>query len=152
MPSVVWFPAAIVLFGQSESSIMFVVVLGAAPSIANGLIGGIDQIPPLTLRAGRALGARGVAYYRRIVLPAALPGFVSGMKQAWAFAWRSLMAGELIVHTAGIGSVMELARSNIEYPLMYASLIVVLIIGLAADSFVFGRLERAVQRRWGLAP
>ena len=88
-------------------------MLGAAPSIANGLLNGIDQIPPLYLRAGRVLGARGLTLYRRVVLPAALPGFVGGMKQGWAFAWRSLMAGELLVIIAGhqsIGVLMQNAR------------------------------------------
>jgi NitT/TauT family transport system permease protein len=130
---------------------LFVVVLGAAPSIANGVIGGIDQIPPLTLRAGRALGARGVRYYTRIVLPAAISGFTAGLKQGWAFAWRSLMAGELLVTLPGIGSVIEYGRSNFDLPLVYASMVVILVIGLVADSLVFGRLERAVNRRWGLA-
>ena len=93
MPSVAWFPLALLLFKLSEGAIFFVVVLGAAPSIANGLISGIDQIPPLYVRAGRVLGARRWTMYRHVILPAALPGFVGGLKQGWAFAWRSLMAG-----------------------------------------------------------
>ncbi len=151
MPSVVWVPMAIVLFKVDESAILFVVVLGAAPSIANGLISGIDQVPPLTRRAGRALGARGLQYWVRIVLPAAVPGFVAGLKQGWAFAWRSLMAGELIVVLPGLGNAIEVGHSNLDYPLMYAAMVVILVIGLVADSLVFGRLERAVNRRWGLA-
>ena len=83
MPSIAWFPFAFLLFGLSETAILFVVVLGAAPSIANGLIAGVDQIPRLILRAGRILGARGWAWYRHVILPAALPSFVSGLKQGW---------------------------------------------------------------------
>ena len=90
-------PARIVLFGLSEAAILFVVVIGAAPSIANGFINGVDNIPPVLLRAGRVLGARGWSSFRHVVLPAALPSFVGGLKQGWAFAWRSLLAGELIV-------------------------------------------------------
>ena len=97
MPSIVWFPLAIVLFAKSEAAILFVVVLGASPSIANGVISGVDHIPPMFLRAGRVLGARGAATYRHVVIPAALPAFVAGLKQGWAFAWRSLLAGELLV-------------------------------------------------------
>ncbi|HUR23748.1 MAG TPA: ABC transporter permease, partial [Acidimicrobiales bacterium] len=100
MPSIAWFPLAILLFGLSERAIMFVVVLGAAPSIANGLIAGVDHVPPLMVRAGRMIGASGVNLYRHVVLPAALPTYVAGLKQGWAFAWRSLMAGELLVIVA----------------------------------------------------
>ena len=101
MPSIAWFPLAILIFQLSERAILFVVVLGAAPSIANGLITGADNIPPILLRAGRVLGARGLAAYRYVVLPASLPSFVGGLKQGWAFAWRSLMAGELLVVIRG---------------------------------------------------
>jgi NitT/TauT family transport system permease protein len=154
MPSVVWVPMAILLFKLSEEAILFIVVLGAAPSIANGVIGGIDQIPPLTLRAGRALGARGLTYYRRIVLPASMPGFVAGLKQGWAFAWRSLMAGELVVQIKGhqsLGTLLQNGKDLPDPPLLFASMVVVLAIGLAADSLVFSRLERGVNRRFGLA-
>ena len=97
MPSIAWFPLAILLFQLSEQAIFFVVVLGAAPSIANGVIPGVDYVPPLLLRAGRNLGARGLNLYRYVIAPAALPAIVAGLKQGWAFAWRSLMAGELLV-------------------------------------------------------
>jgi NitT/TauT family transport system permease protein len=99
-PSCARFPLAILLFRLSEQAILFVILLGAAPAIANGLIDGIDHIPPLLLRAERVLGATGLARYRHVVLPAALPGFVGGMKQGWAFAWRSLMAGAARDHCA----------------------------------------------------
>ncbi|CAN5824495.1 hypothetical protein BH20ACT4_BH20ACT4_04670 [soil metagenome] len=97
MPSIAWFPLAILLLKRSEGAILFVVVIGAAPSIANGVIAGVDHVPPILLRAGRVMGARGVAAYRHVIFPASLPSFVAGLKQGWAFAWRSLMAGELLV-------------------------------------------------------
>jgi NitT/TauT family transport system permease protein len=154
MPSVAWLPLAIVLFQLSERAILFVLLIGAVPSIANGVLSGIDNTPPVLLRAGKVLGARGVDRYRHVVLPAALPGFVAGMKQGWAFAWRSLMAGELIViisHRPSLGGALEQARNLSDYPTMMATMVVILVVGLAADALVFGRLERAVLRRRGLA-
>jgi NitT/TauT family transport system permease protein len=154
MPSIVWFPLAILLFQLSEQAILFVIVLGAAPAIANGLIHGVDHIPPLLLRAGRVLGARGLATYRHIVLPAALPAFVAGMKQGWAFAWRSLMAGELLVIIASrpsLGVRLQFARELSDATSLLAIMIVVLGIGVVVDELVFGRLERLIQIRWGLA-
>ena len=104
MPSIAWFPLAILLFKLSEGAITFVVVLGAAPSIANGLITGVDHVPPILLRAGHMIGAAALDKFRHVVLPASLPSFVGGLKQGWAFAWRSLMAGELIVdRSAAVG-------------------------------------------------
>ena len=152
MPSVTWFPLAILLFKLSEGAIMFVVVLGAAPSIANGLISGIDHVPPIYLRAGRVLGAKGLQTYRHIVFPAALPAFVSGLKQGWAFAWRSLMAGELIATIPGktsIGSNMEFARQFNDTALLLAWMIVLLVIGLLIDA-LFGKADTTLRRRWGL--
>ncbi len=154
MPSIAWFPLSILLFQLSEKAILFVVVLGAAPAIANGLIAGADQIPPILLRAGRVLGARGFAAWRHVVLPASLPSFVGGMKQGWAFAWRSLMAGELLVVIAekpSIGSVLQVRRNLADVRGLVATMIVILLIGIAVDALVFSRLERAVLRRWGLA-
>jgi NitT/TauT family transport system permease protein len=154
MPSVAWLPLAIVLFQLTERAILFVLLIGAIPSIANGVISGIDNTPPLLLRAGQVLGARGIDRYRRVVLPAALPGFVAGMKQGWAFTWRSLMAGELLViisHRPSLGQALEQARTNSDYPGMMATMVVILVVGLVLDSVVFGRLERTVLRRRGLA-
>jgi NitT/TauT family transport system permease protein len=153
MPSIAWFPLAILLFKLSEEAIMFVVVIGAAPSIANGLIAGSDNIPPILLRAGHAMGARGFASYRHIALPASLPYFVGGMKQGWAFAWRSLMAGELLVVIAGqesIGVLLQTNRNLSNAEGLLAVMIAILVIGIIVDALVFGTLDRAIRRRWGL--
>lgn len=153
MPSIAWFPAAILLFGLNEQAIFFVVVLGAAPSIANGLISGVDHIPPLWLRAGRILGARGLTLFRHVVLPASLPSFVAGLKQGWAFAWRSLMAGELLVVIANrpsLGFQLQFARELNNARVLYATMLVILIIGIVIDGLVFGQLERTIRRRRGL--
>ena len=152
MPSIAWFPLAILLFGLTERAIMFVVVLGAAPSIANGLIAGVDHVPPLMVRAGRMVGAKGVRLYRHVILPAALPTYVAGLKQGWAFAWRSLMAGELLVIVANrpsIGDQLQFAREFSRADQMLALMIVILVIGIVVDT-VFGRADVTIRRRWGL--
>ncbi|WP_372494365.1 ABC transporter permease [Actinoallomurus purpureus] len=154
MPSIAWFPLAILLFQLSESAIMFVIVLGAAPSIANGLIAGVDYTPPILLRAGKILGLRGFALYRHLILPASLPAFVTGLKQGWAFAWRSLMAGELLViigHHSSLGVRLEYARENIDAPDMIAIMIVILVIGIVIDR-LFSAADRALRARRGLDP
>ncbi|WP_052667621.1 ABC transporter permease [Nitriliruptor alkaliphilus] len=155
MPSIAWFPLAILLFQLSERAILFVIVLGAAPAIANGLIHGIDHTPPLLNRAGRVLGATGIDRYRFVVLPAALPGFVGGLKQGWAFAWRSLMAGELLVVIAerpSLGVRLQFARELSDAEGLLATMLVILIIGVLVDALLFARLEQTVRRRWGLNP
>jgi NitT/TauT family transport system permease protein len=154
MPSVAWLPLAIVLFSNDiERAIMFVVVMGAAPAVANGLIAGADHIPPILLRAGRVLGARGFSAYRHVVLPASLPSFVGGLKQGWAFAWRSLMAGELIAVVAGrpsIGFLLQQSRDLRDTDGLVATMIVILVIGIAVDT-AFAAADGAIRRRWGLA-
>jgi NitT/TauT family transport system permease protein len=152
MPSIAWFPLAILLFQLSESAILFVVVLGAAPSIANGLIAGVDHVPPLLLRAGRVLGASGLRLYRHVILPASLPSFVAGLKQGWAFAWRSLMAGELLVILANrpsIGARLQFARELSDAPALLALMIVVLMIGIVVDAG-FNQVDGHIRRRRGL--
>jgi NitT/TauT family transport system permease protein len=153
MPSVAWVPLAIILFHEGPGTVTFVVVLGAAPSIANGIISGVDHVPPLLLRAGRVLGARGIGALRHVVIPAALPAVVGGLKQGWAFAWRSLMAAELIgglTGKLGIGQLLNGFATLNDYVGMYAAMIVILIIGILVDSLVFGTADRAIRRRYGL--
>jgi NitT/TauT family transport system permease protein len=152
MPSVAWFPLALLLFGLTESAIMFVIVLGAAPSIANGIISGIDEVPPNLLRAGHMLGARGIDRYRYVVLPAALPSYLSGLKQGWAFSWRSLLAGELLVAVPGVvalGSDMSHARNVGQAELVIALMIVILILGMIVDT-IFSSITNRVRRSRGL--
>jgi NitT/TauT family transport system permease protein len=153
MPSVAWFPLAILLFKLGEGAIFFVVVLGAAPSIANGLISGIDHIQPILLRAGTVLGARRWKLFRYVILPAALPSFVAGLKQGWAFAWRSLLAGELIVLIPGqfsLGQQLDANRQLSDSAGVIAVMIVILIIGILVDALLFGTADRAIRRRYGL--
>jgi NitT/TauT family transport system permease protein len=152
MPSIAWFPFAIILFGETTLAILFVMILGAAPSIANGLITGVDYTPPLLLRAGRTMGLRGFTLYRYLVLPASVPAYVAGMKQGWAFAWRSLMAGELLVLIFGqysIGQLLSQDQDTFDFASMTSVIIVILIIGIVVD-MLFTKLDLAVRRRRGL--
>lgn len=152
MPSIAWFPLAILLFQLSQSAILFVVVLRAAPSVANGIIAGVDHVPPLLVRAGRVVGARGTSLYRHVVLPAALPSVVAGLKQGWAFALRSLMAGELLVIVANkpsIGARLQFARELSDAPALMAYMTVILTIGVIVDTAV-AAADRALRTRRGL--
>jgi NitT/TauT family transport system permease protein len=153
MPSIAWFPFAIIFFGETTQAILFVIVLGAAPSIANGLIAGVDYTPPLLLRAGKTMGLHGFALYRHLILPASLPTFVAGLKQGWAFAWRSLMAGELLVLIAGqasIGVLLSNDQDQLDMASAISIMIVILIIGICVDA-LFGQADRTIRRRRGLA-
>ncbi|WP_131768293.1 ABC transporter permease [Candidatus Protofrankia californiensis] len=152
MPSIVWFPLAILLFKLTESAILFVVVLGAAPSIANGVISGIDYVPPLLTRLGQTMGARGLKLYRLVVAPAALPSVVAGLKQGWAFAWRSLMAGELLVVVPGhpsIGSDLEDSRQLLDTVGVLAMMMTIFVIGVLVDA-AFNAVDRRMRARRGL--
>jgi NitT/TauT family transport system permease protein len=153
MPSIAWFPFAIIVFSGTENAIYFVVVLGAAPSIANGIISGIDHVPPSFVRLGKVMGANNYSLYRHVVLPAALPSYVAGLSQGWAFAWRSLMAGELLVIVLGvtsIGASLDFARQFVHMDQVMAWMIVILVIGMVADS-IFTTMSRTLRRRRGLA-
>ena len=152
MPSVAWAPFAIILFGEDNSAILFVVILGAAPSIANGLITGVDYTPPLLLRAGKTMGLRGFALYRYLILPASLPAYVAGLKQGWAFAWRSLMAAELFIAIVGqisIGQQLSVDQQSLDFAGASTMIIVILVIGIVVDT-LFTKADTAIRRRRGL--
>ena len=156
LPSVTWVPIGILWFGLSPTTIYFVVILGAFPSIARGVVSAVDQVDPLILRLARSLGARGPDLYRHFLLPAALPGYLAGMQQAWAFSWRSLMAAELIVYSPallglGLGQLLDSGRQQADMPLALAAMVGILAVGLFVDEALFRPLERGVLRRRGLA-
>jgi NitT/TauT family transport system permease protein len=154
LPSVAWVPAAIIWFGLSDATIFAVVLLGAVPSIANGLISGIDQIPPLYLRAGKVLGARGFSSIRHIVIPAAWPGYLAGLEQGWAFAWRSLMAAELIAISPalgpGLGQMLDTGRQLGDMSLVLGSIIVIMIVGVLIERLVFSPVRQRTLKNRGL--
>src|SRR6201999_3929745 len=154
LPSVVWIPFAIILFGNNTTAILFMVIITAAPSIANGLIAGVDFTPPLLLRAGKTMGLRRVQLYRSLVLPAALPSFVSGLKQGWAFAWHGLLAGELLVIVPNLPSIGVLLQSDQDQTDMaggFALLIVILVLRVLVGG-PLNTLNESLRRRRGLTP
>ena len=152
LPSVAWVPAGILWFGLTEKTLYFVILMGAIPSIVNGTISGIDQVPPLFQRVGHVLGARGLSLARHVLLPAALPGYLGGLKQGWAFSWRSLMAAELIASTGklGLGQYLEIQRDYSSLPGVLVGILSILFVGIAVDLLFFSPLERSVLKRRGL--
>ncbi|MGW5032849.1 ABC transporter permease [Streptomyces nigra] len=154
LPSVAWVPPAVLWLGLNNSMMYAVILLGAVPSIANGLVAGIDQIPPLFLRAGRTLGATGLREARHVVMPAALPGYLAGLKQGWAFSWRSLMAAEIIASSpdlgVGLGQLLENGRNNSSMSQVFLAIFLILLVGIAIDLLIFSPLERRVLRGRGL--
>lgn len=154
LPSVAWVPAAVIWLGINDSAMYAVILLGAVPSIANGLVSGIDQVPPLYLRAGRTIGATGIRGAWFVLLPAALPGYVAGLKQGWAFSWRSLMAAELIASSpdlgVGLGRYLENMREGSDMAGVFLGILLILFVGIAIDQIIFSPLERWVLRSRGL--
>ncbi|QWF78879.1 ABC transporter permease [Amycolatopsis sp. CA-230715] len=154
LPSVAWVPAAILWFGLKDGAIYFVVLLGSVPSIANGLVSGIDQIPPILPRVGEVMGAGRLASARHILLPAALPGFLAGLKQGWAFSWRSLMAAELIARSpdlgVGLGAYLNEGSSLNTIEKVIAAIFLILLVGVGIELLVFRPLENVVLRARGL--
>ncbi|MGD6747625.1 ABC transporter permease [Streptomyces sp. BH106] len=154
LPSVAWVPPAVIWLGLNDSMMYAVILLGAVPSIANGLVAGVDQIPPLYLRAGRTLGATGLRGAWHIVMPGALPGYLAGLKQGWAFSWRSLMAAEIIASSpdlgVGLGQLLENGRNNSSMSQVFLAILLILLVGIAIDLLIFSPLERRVLRGRGL--
>ncbi|MGW1914765.1 ABC transporter permease [Streptomyces sp. NPDC002076] len=154
LPSVAWVPPAVIWLGLNNSMMYAVILLGAVPSIANGLVSGVDQVPPLFLRAGRTMGATGLKGTWHVTLPAALPGYVAGMKQGWAFSWRSLMAAEIIANFpdlgTGLGQLLENARTAGDMAMVFEAILLILFVGIAVDLLIFSPLERWVLRSRGL--
>ncbi|CDJ99844.1 Binding-protein-dependent transport systems inner membrane component [Microbacterium sp. C448] len=154
LPSVAWVPAAIIWFGLSDATVYFVILMGAIPSIVNGLIAGIDQVPPQLRRVGTVLGATRRQLATSVILPAALPGYLAGLKQGWAFSWRSLMAAEIIAVGGtigfGLGSMLQQSRELADLAGVLGTIILILAIGILIELVFFGPLERRMLRRRGL--
>lgn len=155
LPSVAWVPAAVLWFGLTDATIYFVVLAGSIPSIANGLVAGIDQIPPILPRVGKVMGATRLAAARLISLPAALPGYLAGCKQGWAFSWRSLMAAEIIAVSPqlgfGLGAYLKEGSDLNNISEVFAAIFLILIVGIGIELLVFRPIERRVLRARGLA-
>lgn len=152
LPSAVWIPVAVIFLGASSRAVLAVTVLGALPSIAIGTRDAVHSIPPILLRAARTLGAEGRTMLVRIVVPAALPGIVSGLEHGWAFAFRSLVAGELIIGAsgAGLGFFVATARDDGRVDHLFAAVLVIMLLGVAVDRLGFARLQRTLREQRGL--
>ncbi|MEA2707981.1 MAG: sulfonate transport system permease protein [Phycisphaerales bacterium] len=152
LPSVCWVPLAVLLIGLNERSVLFVVVMGSFFAIAIALRDGLRAIPPIYQRAGAMLGTRGWRMYRYVLLPASLPALASSLRQGFSFAWRSLMGAELvlIVNRHGLGFVLHIGRELNEVAWVVIAMVVMVIIGITADRFIFSVLERKIHRRFGL--
>lgn len=150
VPSVCWLPLALLWFGLNEMAIQVVVVLGSLLSVAVATESAVNTVPPLLVRAARTMGASGGRLWWRVILPAALPGILSGARLGWTFAWRSLLAGELLFVSGGIGQVLEFGRELHDMAMVLAVMVIIVALGLASDHLLFGRVERRVRRVWGL--
>ncbi len=150
LPSVCWIPLALLWFHLSEQAMIFVVVMGALFSITLGVDAGVKNTPPIYVKAARNMGARGLALYTQVILPAALPSILTGLKQGWTFAWRSLMAGELLYATVSLGNLLKSGSDANDVSPIFAVMLIIIVIGAAIDSLVFGPLEHTIRKRWGL--
>jgi NitT/TauT family transport system permease protein len=152
LPSVCWVPLALLWFGQTEAAMLFVVVMGTVWSVVLATNTGARTIPPIYARAARTMGSEGFDKWTRVILPAALPFLVSGMKQGWAFAWRSLMAAEIFVTILtgfGLGQLLQYGRELSAMDQVIGVMLVIVLIGLIADKAIFSPWERFLHRRWG---
>ena len=151
MPPIAWLPLAALWFGFNERAVVFVTILGAFPAIAMATAASVRQVSPVLVRAGKTLGANGWELYRHVVVPAAVPGYVEGLRQGWVFAWRSLLAAEIIIKGGiGLGHALTRAGSHFDAAAILALMVVVFVIGVVID-FGFAVLDRRVRARWGLA-
>jgi NitT/TauT family transport system permease protein len=152
LPSICWFPLALLWFGLTEKSVLFVVVMGALFAITLAVRSGVRGLPPLWLKAAQMLGATGFTLWRRVLLPAILPAFLAGMRQGWAFAWRSLMAAELLSQSLkiGVGHLLSTGRDLNDMPMVLGMVGMILLLGVLVDRALFAPLERLIARRWGV--
>ncbi len=153
LPSVCWVPLALIWFGASESAILFVVVMGTLWSLMLATEHGVRTVPPLYSRAARTMGSKGLHLWTRVLIPASLPSVISGMKQGWAFAWRSLMAAEIyvtILSGYGLGWLLHNGRETLDMAQVIGVMLVIVAIGLLADRIIFAPAENWLRARWGL--
>lgn len=150
IPGAAWVPLAILWFGMTEQAVIFTILLGAAGIVIVNTDTGIREVPPLVARAARTLGAKGVRYFWFVVVPSAIPKIVDGLRLAWAFGWRALMAGELLTSVSGLGQLLSQVAKAQQLDQLLAIMLLIALVGVAVDGLVFKRLEHAVRVRWGL--
>jgi len=152
LPSICWLPLAVLWFGLTEKAILFVVVMGSLLSVTIAMEAGRQQMPKIYGMAGRNLGARGFKLFWYVLLPASLPFILSGLKQGWAFAWRSLISGEMIFVSLGLGQLLMMGRDLNDMSQVIAVMMLIVAIGYIVDGLVFKTIERRLQHKWGLTP
>jgi NitT/TauT family transport system permease protein len=152
LPSICWLPMAVLWFGLSEKAILFVVIMGSVLSVTISMEAGRKQMPKIYSLAGRNLGANGMKLFFYVLFPASLPFLISGLKQGWAFAWRSLIAGEMIFVSLGLGQLLMMGRDLNDMSQVVAVMILIVAIGYIVDGLIFKTMERRLQFRWGLSP
>jgi len=150
LPSICWWPLALLWFGLSQNAILFVVIMGSLLSVTLAMEDGRKQMPKIYGMAGRNLGASGFRLFWHVLLPASLPFIVSGLKQGWAFAWRSLITAEMLYLSLGLGQVLMMGRDLNDMSAVIAVMILIIAIGFVVDGLVFKSMESHLQRRWGL--
>src|SRR5215813_7949250 len=150
LPSICWLPLALLWFGLSDAAIIFVVVMGSLLSISVGAEDAVNRIDPMLLRVSGTLGIRGLRFYGGVLFTAALPGIVTGLKLGWSFAWRALMAGELLFISGGLGQLLNNGRELMEVSQVMAVMLAIIIVGIGVDRLVFQSVELRIRRRWGL--
>lgn len=151
LPTICWLPLALLWFGLNDRAIIFLVIMGAVLSIAIATDSGVKNVPSLYIRAAKTMGAKGWRLYFEVIIPAALPHIIIGMKQGWSFAWRSLMAGELLIVCLGLGHLMMIGRELNDMSQVIAVMIVIIIIGIVVDRLFFVKVEKRIRERWGLS-
>ncbi|MBM3858572.1 MAG: ABC transporter permease [Verrucomicrobia bacterium] len=152
LPSVCWVPLALLWFGQTETAMFFIVIMGSLWSVILATDAGVRNVSPIYIRAARTMGSRGLHTWIKVIIPASLPFIVSGMKQGWAFAWRSLMAAEIYVTILtgfGLGHLLHYGRELHAMEQVVGIMLVIIMIGLLADKVLFSPWERFLYRRWG---
>jgi NitT/TauT family transport system permease protein len=151
LPSICWMPLALLWFGLNEKAILFVVAIASTGTVSLAVRDAVRGIPRVWVRAARNMGQRGLALWLRVILPAALPGTLTGLRIGWSFAWRALMAGELLFVAGGLGQVLHVGRELNDMARVMAAMVVIVALGLLFDYLLLGRLEARMRRRWGLA-
>src|SRR4029077_11817425 len=151
LPSICWLPAALLWFGLTDGAILFVVVMGSTLAISIGTDDAVKNLPPIYVKAALTMGVRGLRLYREVIFPAALPGIVSALKQGWSFAWRSLMAGELLFVSPGLGHLLQMGRDLNDINLVVAVMIVIMALGWSVDRFIFSAWELRLRQKRGMA-
>lgn len=151
IPSIVWFPLAIIWFGLNDFSILFIVTIGATWTMTISATSGFKNVPLLYQRVAKTFGSKGFHFLRTVIIPASIPQIISGLRIAWAFSWRALMAGELLGAGGGLGHLLEMGRSLGQMDLVISVMIIIGVIGTILDNLVFLRLERRVQEKWGIS-